>query len=96
MDANAADGIVEFLRDRPPEHLAGVEDKEEITLLDAISAGSNRDGVLGILDGDPATYWEPAPSQMEPTSHPAGGLRSIWAASSSSTASCCASSTAKM
>ena len=60
MDTSAANGIVDFLRERPPDHLSRVE-PEEITLLDAISAGSNREGVPAILDGDPATYWEPAP-----------------------------------
>ena len=60
MDANAADSIVYFLRERPPDHLAG-KAPEEITLLDAVEAGSNREDVLNILDPDPATYWEPAP-----------------------------------
>ena len=60
LDTNAADGIVESLRERPPDHLAG-KAPEEITLLDAIDAGSNREEVPAILDGDPATYWEPAP-----------------------------------
>ena len=61
MGTSAVDGIVDFLRERPPDHLARVEGGEEITLLDAIAAGSNREGVLKILDGDPATYWEPGP-----------------------------------
>ena len=59
MDSNAVDGIVDFLRELPPDHLAG-KPPEEITLLDAVGAGSNRQDVLKVLDGDPATYWEPA------------------------------------
>ena len=31
----------------------------EIVLLDAITAGSNREDVVNVIDGDPATYWEP-------------------------------------
>ena len=60
MDVNAADRIVDFLRERPPDRLAG-KAPEEISLLDAVEAGSNREDVLNILDPDPATYWEPAP-----------------------------------
>ena len=60
MDSNAADGIVDFLREQPPDHLTD-KPPEEITLLDAVGAGSNREGVLKVLDRDPATYWEPAP-----------------------------------
>ena len=60
MDTDARDRIVDFLRERPPEHLAG-KAPEEIDLLDAVAAGSNREGVLGILDGDAATFWEPVP-----------------------------------
>ena len=60
MDVNAADHIVDFLRERPPDHLSD-KAPEEITLLDAVEAGSNREDVLNILDPDPATYWELAP-----------------------------------
>ena len=60
MHTNVVDGIVDFLREQPPDYLTGVP-PEEITLLDAIDAGSNREDVLAILDGDPATYWEPGP-----------------------------------
>jgi hypothetical protein len=57
---NASLDIVDFLRRHPPK---GAEDKkpEEITLFDAVRAGSNREGVVAVLDGDMSTYWEPAP-----------------------------------
>lgn len=60
LNTNAVGDIVQFLQDEPPDYLSG-KAKEEITLLDAISAGSNRFGVLDVLDGDPASYWEPDP-----------------------------------
>ncbi|MCY3762312.1 MAG: discoidin domain-containing protein, partial [Gemmatimonadetes bacterium] len=58
LNTNAVSGIVHFLRDTPPASLAG-KAPGEIGLLDAIAAGSNREGVVNVLDGDPATYWEP-------------------------------------
>ena len=60
LKTNAVVDIVDFLREAPPGYLS---DKKpaEIELLDAISAGSNREGVLNVLDGDPTTYWEPDP-----------------------------------
>ena len=60
LETNAVDGIVDFLRERPPDHLADTA-SEEITLLDAVDGDSNRDGLPAVLDGDPSTYWEPAP-----------------------------------
>jgi len=57
---NAALDIAQFLRLHPPPGLAGKK-PEEISLLDAVRAGSNRAGVVRLLDGDPQTYWEPAP-----------------------------------
>jgi len=57
---NAAGDIVEFLRRYPPVALAKKE-PEEITLLDAVQAGSNRAGAVNVLDGDPGTWWEPEP-----------------------------------
>ncbi len=60
LNTNALHNILEFLRAHPPEHLAG-KAPEEIELLDAIAAGTNREGVLNVLDGDPKTFWEPEP-----------------------------------
>ena len=56
---NAVLEIVDALRQRPPEHLRN-KAKEEIELLDAVQAGSNREDVVNALDGDMSTYWEPA------------------------------------
>ena len=68
---NAVLEIVDALRQRPPEHLRN-KAKEEIELLDAVQAGSNREDVVNALDGDMSTYWEPAP----PTS--ADNLANEW------------------
>ncbi|MSR83400.1 MAG: hypothetical protein EXS58_10830, partial [Candidatus Latescibacteria bacterium] len=57
---NATADIVDYLRLFTPSALAKKK-PEELTLLDAVQAGSNRQGVPLALDGDPATYWEPAP-----------------------------------
>ena len=57
---NATADIVDYLRLYTPNTLAKKE-PEELTLLDAVQAGSNRQGVPLALDGDPATYWEPSP-----------------------------------
>ena len=58
LNTNAVSDIVRFLRDNPPDYLAG-KTPGEIGLLDAIAAGSNREDVVNVLDGDPATYWQP-------------------------------------
>ena len=55
---NATVDILDFLRLHPPPAL-GSKAAEEIQLIDAIQAGSNREGVLHIMDGDITTYWEP-------------------------------------
>ena len=55
---NAASNILEFLRLHPPPAL-GSKNPDEIQLIDAIQAGSNREDVLHIMDGDMSTYWEP-------------------------------------
>ena len=60
LNTNAVDDIVDFLRLNPPDGLAGKK-PEEIELLDAIVAGSNREDVVNVFDGDPSTYWEPDP-----------------------------------
>ena len=52
--------IVPFLRDNPPGYLSD-KTPGEIGLLDAITAGSNHEDVVNVLDGDPTTYWEPDP-----------------------------------
>ncbi len=57
---NAVQDIGEFLRLHPPKDL-GDKKPEELSLLDAVQAGSNRAGVVSVLDGDMATYWEPDP-----------------------------------
>lgn len=72
-DTDATEDIVDFLRFRIeaserdpvrfkiPDRLRGKE-ASDITLRDAVvEAGSNVEGVANVLDGDPATYWEPAP-----------------------------------
>ncbi len=56
---DATKDIVHFLRLHPPEDLGRAKAAEEIALADAIEAGSNAPGVLQVLDGDLATYWEP-------------------------------------
>ena len=62
-DINAVEDIVPFLRLHPPEGLK--KEPEEIELIDAIDAGSNRAGAVNVLDGDMSTYWEPAPPSGE-------------------------------
>lgn len=57
---DATEDIVHFLRLHPPEDLARDKAVEDIELADAIEAGSNAPDVLNVLDGDLATYWEPA------------------------------------
>lgn len=57
---DATKDIVYFLRLHPPEALARDKAAEDIELADAIEAGSNAPDVLNVLDGDLATYWEPA------------------------------------
>ncbi len=59
-DINATGDIVDYLRLYPPSALAKKK-PEDLTLLDAVQAGSNRQGVPLVLDGDPSTYWEPTP-----------------------------------
>ena len=60
LKTNVVVDIVDFLREAPPGYLSEKK-PAEIELLDAISAGSNREGVLNVLDGDPSTFWEPDP-----------------------------------
>ncbi|MDE2706114.1 MAG: hypothetical protein OXI35_13675, partial [Gemmatimonadota bacterium] len=69
----ATEDIVDFLRFqieaarrdptlfKIPKRLQGKE-VAEISLRDAVvEAGSNPAGVTNVLDGDPTTFWEPAP-----------------------------------
>ena len=58
-DINASLDILEFFRLHPPPD--SDKEPEEFTIRDAVKAGSNAAQVLNILDGDPETYWEPAP-----------------------------------
>ena len=57
-DINAVPEIVRYLRLHPPPHLKNKE-PEDITLADAVQAGSNPRDAVNVLDGDPTTYWEP-------------------------------------
>ena len=58
-NTNAVHDIVENLRFNPPDNLN--KDPQEIVLLDAIRAGTNREDIVNLFDGDLTTYWEPAP-----------------------------------
>lgn len=58
-NTNAVFDIVESMRLHPPSSVKNKE-PEDIELLDAIQATSNRSGVVGALDGDLSTFWEPA------------------------------------
>ena len=57
-NGNAAFVIGDYMRLHPPPAL-GSKAPEDIRLLDAIQAGSNREDVALIMDGDMTTYWEP-------------------------------------
>ncbi len=59
-NTNASLDIVDFLRLHPPES-AKDKDRSRIELLDGIEAGTNRDEVVNVLDGDMSTFWEPDP-----------------------------------
>jgi hypothetical protein len=59
---NASLDIADFLRRHPPRGAEGKK-PEEISALDGVQAGSNRQGVAAVLDGDLETYWEPDPPQ---------------------------------
>ncbi|MBM3276758.1 MAG: hypothetical protein FJY95_01570 [Candidatus Handelsmanbacteria bacterium] len=60
---NAVTDIVDYLRLNPPVALADRK-PEEITVADAVQAGSRVERVPALFDGDPSTYWEPVP--LEP------------------------------
>ncbi len=62
-NTNATEDIIDFLRMHPPNKLD--KEPEDITLIDAIRAGSNAPGVLNVLDGDMSTYWQPDPPDSE-------------------------------
>ena len=57
QDTNAMLSILHYLRQQPPDNIN--KDAGEITLHDAIRAGSNAQDVVNVLDGDLETYWEP-------------------------------------
>ncbi len=61
---NAVLEIVEALRQRPPKHLRNTP-PEQIELIDAVQAGSNREDVVNVFDGDMKTYWEPEPPSSD-------------------------------
>ena len=71
-DTNAMLEIVDNLRANPPSSLAS-KDPEEITVLDAIDALSNREDIVNLFDGDMATYWEPEFPKVESTE-----LSNVW------------------
>ena len=54
---NAVADILEFLKLFPPASLK--KEPEDIVLIDAVQAGSNRADVVKVLDDDKSTYWEP-------------------------------------
>ena len=58
-NTNAVHDILENLRFNPPASLE--KEPEEIGLLDAVDAGTNREYVVNLFDGDLTTFWEPAP-----------------------------------
>lgn len=55
---NAVRDIVDNLRFNPPDYL-NKKSPDEIELLDAVDAGSNKAAVANLFDGDMTTYWEP-------------------------------------
>lgn len=55
---NAVLDIVDNLRFNPPDYL-NKKSPDEIELLDAVDAGSNKAAVANLFDGDMTTYWEP-------------------------------------
>ena len=58
-NTNSVKDIVENLRFNLPASLK--KEPEEVVLLDAVDAGTNREDVVNLFDGDLTTYWEPAP-----------------------------------
>jgi len=56
---NAVVDIVDFLRLNTPDHIK--KDPEDISLVDAVKAGSNAADAYKAIDGDLTTYWEPEP-----------------------------------
>ena len=58
-NTNAVVDIVDFLRLNTPDHIK--KDPEDISLVDAVRAGSNAADAYKAIDGDLTTYWEPEP-----------------------------------
>ena len=58
-NTNAVVDIVDFLRLNTPDHIK--KDPEDISLVDAVKAGSNAADAYKAIDGDLTTYWEPEP-----------------------------------
>ena len=71
-DTNAMLEIVDNLRANPPSALASKK-PEDITVLDAIEAVTNREDVVNLFDGDMTTYWEPEFPENESTE-----LSNVW------------------
>ncbi|MEE2659677.1 MAG: hypothetical protein VX733_14310 [Candidatus Latescibacterota bacterium] len=63
-NTNAVLDIVESMQLHPPSSVANKE-PEEIELVDAVQAVSNRSGVVRTLDGDLSTFWEPDPADPD-------------------------------
>jgi hypothetical protein len=61
---DATQDVVEALRLHPRSDL-GSKATEDITLGDAIFAGSNARGVQSLFDGDLTTYWQPDPARPD-------------------------------
>ena len=55
-EINAVEDIVFQLQKNPPGNKAAAD----VTLRDAVEAGTNAADVVNILDGDESTYWEPS------------------------------------
>ncbi|MEE2659704.1 MAG: hypothetical protein VX733_14445 [Candidatus Latescibacterota bacterium] len=55
---NSVTDILAFLRLNVPSYFGGAS-PDEITLADAVIAGSDESSAVLVLDGDPTTYWEP-------------------------------------
>lgn len=58
-NTDATRDILAQLRRFPPEG----KDAANVTLMDAVDAGTNKTAVPNLFDGNESTYWEPAASQ---------------------------------
>ena len=60
-NTNAVEDIVFHLKRNPP----GGKSADDVSLLDAIVAGTNGADVINVLDGDESTYWEPEANRSQ-------------------------------